>query len=132
MGGRDSCCDLRPYSRYRALFVDDELTPDVMPRSHHSRHRRMLAVLHLDPGCLRISPLARVNRGIELVAAGVAEKMLLPRNSRRRNLRHEDTSIHRDSNTSSRSMAHGAQNASQERGGPSRAVGVGTRRRVRL
>ena len=49
MGGRDSCRDLRPHSRYRALFVDDELTPDVMPRSHHSRHRRMLAVLHLDP-----------------------------------------------------------------------------------
>jgi len=29
MGGRDSCRDLRPHSRYRALFVDDELTPDV-------------------------------------------------------------------------------------------------------
>jgi hypothetical protein len=40
--------------------------------------------------------------------------------------------IHRDSNTSSRSMAHGAQNSSQERGGPSRAAGVDTRRRVRL
>ncbi len=29
MGGRDSCRDFRPHSRYRALFVDDELTPDV-------------------------------------------------------------------------------------------------------
>ena len=32
MGGRGSCRDLRPHPRYRALFVDDELTPDVMPR----------------------------------------------------------------------------------------------------
>jgi hypothetical protein len=34
MGGRDFYCDLRPHSRYRTLFVDDELTPDVLPRSH--------------------------------------------------------------------------------------------------
>jgi hypothetical protein len=29
MGGRDSCRDLRPHSRYRALFVDVELTSGV-------------------------------------------------------------------------------------------------------
>jgi len=37
MGGRDSCRDLRPHSRYRTLFVDDELTPGVLPRSALTR-----------------------------------------------------------------------------------------------
>jgi hypothetical protein len=58
MGGRDSCRDLRPYSRYRALFVDDELTPGVLPRSHHPRHCRVRVVLDLDP-ILRSAALIR-------------------------------------------------------------------------
>jgi len=37
MGGRDFYCDLRPHSRYRTLFVDDELTPGVLPRSALTR-----------------------------------------------------------------------------------------------
>jgi hypothetical protein len=49
MGGRHSRSDLRPYSRYRVLLADGELTSGALPRSHHPKHRRMLPVLQLDP-----------------------------------------------------------------------------------